>query len=150
MRDSLYALVRRNGSDKDGRDDYDIAGRLVGGWFLEGLAPGDASVTDAAWPKHLAFVYDMTNPQSIRIAIGGTLSMRGLYGVMDPAQDPATVSTTSGKVTYRLSNPYDPVTTQLGLLIVQLIANDTIRVETFATFNADTASFDSHASRYTR
>jgi hypothetical protein len=150
LRDSLYARVTRIGPDKDGKIDFDVPGRLVGGWFLKGLALGEASENSDAWPKHLAFVYDMNNPTAARIAIGGILSMQGVYGIMQPAPDPSTISTASGKIGYKLISPFDFPNISLGLMIVQMVANDTIKVETFPSLNADTASFDSRAAIYTR
>jgi hypothetical protein len=150
LRDSLYARVTRIGPDKDGKIDFDIPGKLVGGWFLKGLPLGDASQNSDAWPKHLAFVYDMNNPAAARIAIGGILSMQGVFGIMQPAPDPSTVSAANGRIGYKLISPFDFPNISLGLMIVQMVANDTIKIETFPNLNADTASFDARASIYTR
>jgi hypothetical protein len=150
LRDSLYARVTRTGPDKDGKIDFDIPGRLVGGWFLRGLPLGEASQNPSAWSQHLAFVYDMNNPTAARIAIGGRLTMQGVYGIMQPAPDPSTISTGSGKIGYKLISPFDFPNISLGLLVVQMIANDTIKIETFRNLNADNAPFDSSAAIYTR
>ncbi len=149
LRDSLYATVQRNSVDKDGKIDFDIPGKLVGDWFLKGL-PVSQSADPSAWPKGLAFVYDMTNPTAIRICIGGILSMWGLYAVDSTALDPASVSVTSGPVAYRLYNPYDSSFPSLGLMMVQMMSDDTIKVETFPKLNASSAPFDSAASIYAR
>ena len=42
----------------------------------EGFWPFVESMNAAAWPKHLAFVYDNYDPSRLRIAIGGTRDLR--------------------------------------------------------------------------
>jgi hypothetical protein len=150
LRDSLYAKVTRTGPDKDGRIDYDIPGRLVGGWFLKGLPTGDASANSDAWPKHLAFVYDMNTPGAVRVSIGGTLTMRGVYALFKNTPDPADISMANGRVDLKLISAFDFPNIIVGVLVVQMVASDTIKVETFPNVYADTVQFDSNASIYTR
>jgi hypothetical protein len=150
LRDSLYSKVTRTAPDKDGKIDYDIPGRLVGNWFLNGLPLGDASATPDAWPKHLAFVYDMSTPSAVRVSIGGTLTMRGVFGVFKNTPDPAEISTANGRVGIKLTGQLDTSGFIFGILVVQMIANDTIKVETFQSVTADTVQFDANASTYTR
>lgn len=155
LKTTLYAKVQRDGSDKDGKIDFDTAGRLVGNWFLQGLATGESSYNYDSWTKHLAFVYDTQYPSLIRISIGGSLSMTGVYGVQDTATSPANVSVSSGKVSYKLYG-FDPNNqgknwpNQVGLLIVQMMDDNTIKVETFSGSAADTADYTSSALTYTR
>ena len=47
LRSRLYARVQRIGGDLDGRFDFDVAGRLVGNWILEGLAVNESAVASA-------------------------------------------------------------------------------------------------------
>jgi hypothetical protein len=150
LRDSLYAKVTRTGPDKDGKIDYDLPGRLVGGWFLKGLPVGDASATPDAWPKHLAFVYDMNSPGAVRVSIGGILSMRGLYAVFKNAPDPADISMANGRVGIKLISAFDFPNIIVGILAVQMIAPDTMKVQAFPNVFVDTVQFDSNASIYTR
>ena len=150
LRDSLYVTVRRNGSDKDGKIDFDIPGKLVGAWFLKGLPRTGASADPEAWPKHLAFVYDMTDPTAVRISIGGVLSMVGVYAIGSSAPDPASVSSASGPIGYKLYSPFDFPDVSEGLMMVEMMGDDTIKVETFPWLNADTVSFDTSASVYAR
>jgi hypothetical protein len=84
LQSELYAKVMRLGPDKDGRPDYDQAGLLVGGWFLEGQSAGGGN--------ELAFAYDATDPSQVKISIGGILSTPGAYTVGAGDPDPATVS----------------------------------------------------------
>ena len=150
LRDSLYARVTRIGTDKDGKIDYDIPGKLVGGWFLKGLPLGDGSATSDAWPKHLAFVYDMNTPGAVRVSIGGILSMWGVYATLNNVPDPAGISTSSGKVAFKLTSAFDFPHIVVGVLIVQMVAADTIKIQAFPNVTADSIQFDASASIYTR
>jgi len=154
LRTQLYGLVKRIAADKDGKVAYDVAGRLVGNWFLQGLAPGD-SMQPTANAQQLAFVYDSYDGTSIRVSIGGTLGMTGFFGVQGGATDPANVSTASGQVAYRLyeagSDGQAPGgSSQVGLLIVQMTDDSTIKVQVFAGSGASDANFTSDARTYTR
>ena len=150
LRDSLYAKNTRIGPDKDGKIDYDIAGRLVGGWFLKGLPVGDSTMAPTGWTRHLAFVYDMNIPGAVRVSIGGVMSMTGVFALFQNTPDPAGISIASGKVSLKLVSAFDRPTLIMGTFLVQLIAQDTIRTETFPNLNSDTLQFDSKASIYTR
>lgn len=150
LRSQLYALVRRDGAEKDGKIDYSRAGRLIGDWFLAGLPPGD-SYGPPGWPKSLAFVYDNRQALEVRISIGGTLAMTGVYAI-DPADPvPATVTPASGEVRYSLYNPFSmpPAGSSLGALLVRMTAADTLRVEAFPGAGGPVAFTDS-ARVYTR
>ncbi len=131
LRTALYGKVSRNGPDKDGRIDFDVAGRLSGNWFLEGL-PAEGTENVENGPKHLAFVRDAEEPSRVRISIGGSLSMHGAFYVADDAMDPAIVSPATGLVAYRLWIDPLRIGPGVGMLLVQMVAEDRIRIETFA------------------
>ena len=148
LKSTLYAKVRRNGADKDGRIDFDRAGRLSGNWFLEGLPVTDTENV-ANGPKHLAFVRDVEEPALARISIGGSLSVSGAFYVPDGTADPAEITPSTGVVSYRLlTNPLR-AGTGVGLLLVQMLADDRIRVETFAG-SATAATFTAASLVYVR
>jgi hypothetical protein len=153
LRSRLYALVLRLGGDRDGRFNFDQSGRLVGNWFLETL-PVTSSADAAAWPQHLAFVYDNYDSSAIRVSIGGTLGVVGAFAVSATAPDPQTVSTTTGKVAYPLflsgAPGFAPPPDQRGLLIVQMLDSARIRVEVFVGSTANDAEFTSAARVYVR
>lgn len=156
LKTQLYAKVTRQSIDKDGKIDFDVAGKLVGNWYLQGLAADpQSSGGQGGWDKQIAFVYDPIYPAKIRISIGGVLSMTGVYGVQDTANDPANVSVSSGKVSYQLYG-FDPNNKgqnspgQQGLLIVQMTDDNTVKVETFKGSADATAEFDSGAQTYVR
>jgi hypothetical protein len=149
LRDSLYARNRRNSSDKDGRIDYDIPGRLVGNWFLEGLPDGDSSLVQSAGTKQLAIVYDKFEPASVRISIGGTLSVVGLFGVDGLAPDPATVSASQGLVVYRFALTFTGESPAGGGLMAQVLSGNRLKVETYSG-NTPPAGFTAGAAVFTR
>lgn len=152
LRSRLYSRVQSVGSNRDGNFAYDVEGRLVGNWFLEGLPPA-ASSTSAAWPQHLAFVFDNYDPGSIRISIGGTLSVVGVFTIPADAPPPSAVSTSNGKVAYSLlfaGAPGTPPSSQRALMIVQMLAADRIRVEVVDSTTARDAEFSASAQMYVR
>lgn len=140
LRAQLYGLVQRLGSEKDGRIDYDVAGRLAGNWFVEfGTAP-------------LLFVYDTYDPTRVLISVPGFASVPGVFSiaVTDPA--PKDVSVATGPVRYLLTpaqtgSPFtaDPV----GRLLVQVLDAGRIKAETFPLSDPAVA-FTSAAHQFLR
>jgi hypothetical protein len=92
----------------------------------------------------------MNTPGAVRISIGGILTMRGVYAVFKNIPDPADISIANGRVGLKLTSAFDFPNIIVGVLVVQMIASDTIKVETFQNVNADTVQFDANASIYTR
>jgi len=151
LRGELYAMVRRDGADKDGKIDFDVAGHLSGNWFHESLAMSE-STQPAGWPRHLAFVYDNVQPSQPRISIGGTLSLAGVFAV-DPADPPfEAVGPESGLVRYTLRVGGllgAPAGAATGTLLVQMLDGSRIRVEALSGANPSGA-FSSAAQVYVR
>jgi hypothetical protein len=146
LRSQLYSYVRRVGNDKNGKIDFDQPGKLVGNWFLQGLS-NESSMNPEGWPKQLAFVYDMYTPTQVRISIGGTLSMIGVYGIRTTDPDPGTISIANGVVQLGLTG-FDGRFVA-GTMVVQMITPDQIKVETFQNVSPP-AAFTSNAKTYTR
>lgn len=157
LRSQLYALVVRFANDRDGKHDYDVAGRLAGNWFLDGT-PDAGSLLPENWPRQLAFAYSNTHPQMVLVSVAGTLALTNLFAVHDGAPDPAMVSVASGLVIYRLFAKSPPVsegnvkgTTQLGVMLVQVLDDSRIRVEVLPGATATGAGgFTAAAQVYTR
>jgi hypothetical protein len=149
VRGELYAKVARTGGDKDGRINFDQTGRLAGNWFTTSLQPVSETENFGNGPKHLAFVRDVNDPSLVRISIGGTLSIAGAFYVQTGAPDPADVSLSSGTVVYQLF--FVPQAQQAaGVMIVQMMADDRIQVETFPSGTPATVAFTSAAVTYIR
>lgn len=137
LRSELYARVQRIGPDRDGRIDYDVAGRLAGNWFTAAQAAG------------VAFAYDTYDPPRVVIATGAGL-LQGVFGIAagDPA--PRDVSVSSGRILYTLSGTITgpPVGAGVqGYMLVQMIDDAHIRMETFTTRPSD---FTAAAGLYSR
>jgi len=156
LRSRLQARVLRVGSDKDGRADYDVAGRLAGGWFVAGTTDAAMGGPDV-WSKTLYFLHDVERPDELRISVGGTLSLApGVFAVQPDSIIPAlpsfeTVGQSNGAVSYPLYNAIVPAGNRplVGHLLVQLLAGDTLQAEIFSGTAAPTA-FTDKAVRYTR
>jgi hypothetical protein len=140
LRSQLRSKVLRGGADKDGRIDYDIAGRLVGNWFLEDLSVTDNSRgSPEIWVKQLAFAYDVHQPDARRVSIGGTIAPAGLYVPSAISPDPAEVSVKSGLVKFVLTMPIPReagsqrrgATPATGILFVQMLTPNRAKVEFF-------------------
>jgi hypothetical protein len=144
-------LVRRDGADRDGKIDFDVAGTLAGNWFHESLPVGE-STQPSGWTRHLAFVYDNVQPSLPCISIGGTLSLAGVFAV-NPSDLPFDrVRPESGLVMFALRSGGvlgTPVGEVVGTLLVQMLDASRIRVETFAG-PVPPAGFTSAAQIYLR
>lgn len=161
----LYAKVMREGEDKDGRFCYDVNGRLIGTWVEENVPPDPFKVPN--WGDYqLSFAYDVYRPVLIRISLGDgfpalsgdplSLLSAGLYFVQNDAIPPENVTLASGKVTYYLygeagAGEFPPSKGERrGLLIVQMLSEDRIKVEAFGDTTSSTREFTSRARIYVR
>jgi hypothetical protein len=152
LRSQLYARQRRKPgvTPVDPAMSFDVAGRLAGNWFEEGLPlTPDGSNNAAAWPHHLAFVYDNYDPSVPRVSIGGSIAPVFLGTIPPDAPRFESVSVASGKVTYsvRYTQSTD---VQFGLMIVQMLADDRIRVEMVASQTLKTLEFTQNSHIYVR
>jgi hypothetical protein len=128
LKSALYSRVQRIGSERDGRIDYDVAGRLAGNWFIAN------SQTAAA-----AFAYDTYDPDRVVICTAvGTLQGVWNIAATDPA--PRDVSPSTGRVLYTLSRSITgpPVaTTVSGYMLIEMTDATHIKMETFTARPAD-------------
>jgi len=130
LRSTLYAAVQRLGDDKDGKIDFDVAGRLSGNWFAQ------------SGPATLAFAYDTYDPSRVRISVTSGFILSGVFAIADGEPDPREVAVSAGKVRYTLSRAITGPTPSgggpLGRMLVQLLDDQRIRAEIFRmTDNAD-------------
>ncbi len=150
LKTQLYALVDREGADKDGRIDLDVPGKLIGNWFLD----GNTFYTDGpnGWDKELAFAFDIQHPSVVLVSIGGTIDMVGKWTIGTGAPLPSEASVANGKIAYQLYSAggtfQDP--SQRGLMIVQMIDDTHIKVQTFAGTKPNDTPFDAGAKVYAR
>lgn len=149
LRSELYAKIYRapGVTDRDGRIDFDVAGRLVGAWYDTSVPMTTESAGPANWAKALAFVYDYYDPSLVRISIGGTIAPAGVWAIAPDAVRPSDVSTASGQVNYRL---FYPDGRPYGLMLVEMTTTTQIRVEVLPGSTAAAASFSGNARVYVR
>ena len=164
MQNELYAKVRRLGQDKDGKICYDISGKLRGNWIAEDAKKFDPLNTDNYDSYFVSFVYGNYDPSKMVISIGndsfltsvnGSSSYNGtkLFYVQDNAIKFENVTPASGKVTYKLYNTgeFDPNPgVREGILIVQMITDNKIRIEFFDDTTSTEHDFTSNAKIYVR
>ena len=179
LRSELIAKSLRQVEPFGGKIDYDIDGRLVGNWFLDGTVDYSGNVAPGSpgyWNGHLAIAYDNIDPSQIRISIGADVSIDasacrvcdGVYAVLGNSPDPATVGTDLGVVRYvlvglRHIEPEDrpavffpsgtePVASQvLGTALDQLVDERTLRFQVFpGASSASETGFTGAASIYRR
>lgn len=150
LRSQLYAKIYRapGASDRDGKIDVDVPGRLAGAWFDSSVPKTSEAAGPNGWPKQLGFVYDLYDPSIVRISIGGTIAPAGLWGIDDTAPRPVDVSTASGLVAYRLRYAFQ-TNVSYGVMLVQMTSDTEIRVEVFVGATSATA-FTANARTYVR
>ena len=139
----MYAKVRRNGSEKDGRLNYDVAGTLSGNWYAEDLPVADSGRGGDRYygVRKMSFARDVFSPDRQRVSVGG-LNFTGLYGVPPDAPQFSAITPASGLYVYRLlaaGAPQSEPTTQVGWLLVQLIDGERLRVQALSIEAARTA-----------
>jgi len=152
LRVMLYSRVLREGPERDGRFDYDAPRRLSGGWFHESLPRDNRSTGPEGWTRNLAFVWWERDPTVPVVSVGGTILPALVYWI--DAADPAfgDVGTASGAVRYHLhiARPLPGTTpTPDHVLLVQLIADDRLKVEVFPG-TATPVTFTTNAVEYLR
>jgi hypothetical protein len=97
-RSQLIAKTERAAAPYGGKIDYDIDGRLIGGWFVENSGGYAGSLGYNSWSTHLAIVYDAIDPSHIIFSIG-TFTTPGdgkQFGLKGNSPDPATIDKNSG------------------------------------------------------
>ncbi len=146
----LKELSLRSSEPIGGKIDYDIDGRLIGNWFLDGC-DGYGCVEHGYWRGHLSIVYDYIDPSQIQISFGNFNNESRQFGVKDNSPNPADVSVEDGIVIYELvSSDYflieggawdrqsqaklvsqNKEDMSYGSVSFQLIDNRTLRMEIF-------------------
>jgi hypothetical protein len=150
LQPAIYAqLYRAPGvADKDGKIDFSVAGKLVGDWFLQGM-PVDSTLGPYGWPRTVAFVYDYYDPSIVRLSIGGTIGIVGMWATDSTAPRPENVTTASGIVTYPVINPFDGGP-PIGYMLVQMTTDTQIRIEYFMGGATKPTQFAANAFTFVR
>ncbi len=153
LKSQIYQKVKRTKEPRCGVFDFDIRGKLVGNWFLEGT---DGWSGEEGYKNYLAFVYDAYDPQYLRVSLGEKLG-GFLSRVEGNAPDFKDVDVNSGEVVYKLigvgegdeflGNPLSEIV--VATLLVKMVNEEKIKVEVFDG-NLQNPSFTQNAKFYTR
>jgi hypothetical protein len=149
---------------------YDIDGKLVGTWFLDGTN-GYAGVNlDRYWAGHLSIAYDSIDPEAIIISIGTYVDSAKQFSVKNNSPNPADISVDDGLVIYELVDyEYYKNDTRWnrnslakglkvrnsnyvqGVILFELIDDKKLKMELFPGSNADEIDgFTENAAIYIR
>jgi hypothetical protein len=103
VRQALVSKLVRSVEPLAGKVDYDVDGKLVGGWFTEGSNYYTGADQRRYWAGHLAIVPDYIDPTLTLISIGtyGT-NEEGQFALSRQATDPAAIGVETGLVQYDL------------------------------------------------
>ncbi|MEK6861342.1 MAG: hypothetical protein AABY07_05205 [Nanoarchaeota archaeon] len=172
VRSKLIEKSVRTAEPISGKIDYDIDGKLVGNWFVEGTNGYAGSGQGGYWLGHLTLAYDYIDPGRIAISIGGYNGQNsGQFGVAGNAPNPKEIGLKNGLVKYELVQ-YDYITlsgtswdrrslvkdltTKInsdvqGTVLVQMIEDRKIKFEAFPGKTASQVSgFTNNAKIYER
>jgi len=154
VRSELIAKSLRTAEPISGKIDYDIDGKLVGNWFLEGTGgyAGKSTSREGYWLNHLAIAYDTYDPDRIVFSVAGYEGQDSRqFGIKGNSPDPADISVENGLVKFELVD-YDYIkvdgtiwdrkslagdlkTTSnevvRGVVLVQMVSDRKIKFEVF-------------------
>jgi hypothetical protein len=95
-----------------GKIDYDLSGRLIGNWFMEGsngyqgISPTEDPILPdqkkGYWNTHLAIAHDPIDPSTIIVSLGWFEEGSAQLAVKEPDPLPVDVSIETGLVKYEL------------------------------------------------
>lgn len=85
-----------------GKIDYDVAGKLIGNWFVENTNKYGGVVRDTYYTTHLALLYDAIDPEHVIASFGDYDGNPGFFGIKGNSPDPKDVGVESGIVKYEL------------------------------------------------
>ncbi len=174
VRSRLIEKSLRTAEPISGKIDYDIDGRLVGSWFLEGTNgyAGDGTDKEKYWFGHLSIVYDAYDPERIVFSIGnyeGEDSRQ--FGVKGNSPNPSEIGIEDGLIKYELAgydyvapdgNPWDRKSLVKGIktksndivegvALVQMLEQRKLKLETFPGKTASQVNgFTNNAKIYER
>lgn len=171
LKQKALAKYIRTTDPRSGKIDYDIDGKLIGNWFLEGTGGyGNGSQMDY-WKNHLSIAPDYIDPTSIVVSMGDYGGKEQQLGVKGNVPDPATVSVDNGLIKYELvqkdwadSSGHQWNRTSFvqglkasngsnieGVVLLQLTEDRKLKFEAFPGKTADQVSgFDANVKIYER
>ncbi|HEY4100754.1 MAG TPA: hypothetical protein VGM20_07750 [Gemmatimonadales bacterium] len=150
LRSQFYARLRRvpSAPDKDGHIDLDRIGTLAGAWYDQSL-PIDSTESPTGWLRTVAFVTDYNDPSLVRVSIGGTIAVPGLWTIPPGTPRPENVTPSSGLVAYPLTYT-ESTNVQWGLMLLQMTDATHLRIEVLPGSQASSGAFDAGVHSYVR
>lgn len=161
LRGQLLALNLRKDKPLGGKIDFDVDGRLVGNWFLEGTnGYGGAGDPRGYWMGHLALVYHHLDPKLLIASMGDYEGRPRQFAVKGNVPDWRKVGPGDGLLRYELMplmrpSSADPLAGSngavQGVLLVELLDKRKLRLELFPGKSANEVSgFTDRARTYER
>jgi len=105
LKQALLPKLARGAPPVEGKVDYDIDGKLIGGWFLEdsGSYGGHNQGNGRYWEGHLAIIPDYHDPTFMGVSIGTySPGKEAQFAISRDAPDPKNIGVESGLVKYDL------------------------------------------------
>lgn len=163
LKSKLLALNARKVRPFGGKIDYDVDGRLIGNWFLEGSGgyPGDRNDPRGYWMGHLAFAPHHLDPAIHVVSIGDFDGKPRQFWIKGNAPAPATVGEKEGVVKFELVQGHlgssgdrhvlPGANSVQGTVLAQVLPDRKLRFEAFPGQTADgVTGFTSSARMYER
>ena len=128
----------RTAEPVSGKVDYDIDGKLIGGWFLEGTGEATGGTKSNYWVGHLAFAPDYLDPTVYIISVGDFAGDAKQFSISKSAPDPKNVGVDTGVVKYDLlpwnylksdGTPWDRMHLTYGVKIINKFVSNEINDE---------------------
>lgn len=164
IKGELLRLNVRKTNPPFGKIDYDVEGRLVGNWFLEGSGgyPGNRRDPRGYWTGHLAFAFHPIETSQMIVSIGDFDGRPRQFTVVGNGPDPMKVNAKDELVKYELTYaPFSGSGEKIelppqmrgvqGILLVQLIGDRKLKMEVFPGKSAQNVSeFTAQSRMYER
>jgi hypothetical protein len=107
LRTFILSRYVRTAEPVSGKIDYDVDGRLVGNWFMEGTGGYGGRRGEGNgeyWAGHLSFAPDLYDPTAFIVSIGDCGGQAKQFAVRGNAPRPEDVSPETGLVRYDLAS----------------------------------------------
>lgn len=102
VRSQLIAKTARKAEPVGGKIDYDIDGKVVGNWFVEGSGGFPARYEEKSWRNHLAIFPDAFDPTQFIFSHGNIEGRGKAYAIKRGNANPAETGMETGLVKYEL------------------------------------------------
>ncbi len=173
LRKIVLSRDPRTTEPREGKIDYDIDGKLIGNWFVQGSGGyhGRDNTAQEYWSGHLSIAPNVYDPNYFVVSIGNFGGQAKQFISTTNQPDPATVGVDAGLVKYDLvtyrylkqdgsgwdnmayttsPKPYATSSIQ-GCILVQLTDTRLLKAESFpGKVCSGVSTFDAGAKIYTR